>query len=49
MLKTRIGLVLFTLGIVTADSEWLIVPITLVAIGAWLMRDIIGGNDNVEM
>lgn len=40
MTKAKIGAVMFTLGLFTADSEWLIVPIALVALGAWLMRGI---------
>ncbi len=34
----NIGLVLFILGVCSADSEWLIFPIALTAIGLILMR-----------
>ena len=43
MLKPReyIGIVLFILGTVTMDSEWLIVPMALVGLGLWMMRGLI--------
>lgn len=41
MLKERIGMCIFCIGVCMADSRWLIVPITLVALGAWLMRGLI--------
>ena len=40
--KTTIGAVLFTLGLFTADSEWLFVPLILIALGAWLGREVLG-------
>ena len=41
MLKERVGMVLMALGLMTADSEWLIVPIALMAVGIWLIRGLI--------
>lgn len=46
MLKTKIGAALFLLGTVTADSEWIVIPVALVLLGAWLMRGLI--NDTEE-
>lgn len=39
-MRTKIGAVMFTLGLITADSEWIVVPVALVLIGAWLMREV---------
>lgn len=41
-LKTYLGLTLFALGVSTADSEWLIVPIALVALGIWVLKGVFG-------
>lgn len=41
MLKERIGIILFCLGVCTADSERLIVPALLAAMGLWLMKGLI--------
>lgn len=37
-MRTYIGMVLMLVSIMFADSECLLVPITLVAISVWLMR-----------
>lgn len=41
MLKQKIGMMLIILGICTVESEWLVVPIALLALGAWLMRGLV--------
>lgn len=41
MLKEKCGFVLMALGISTANSEWLIVPMAFMALGIWLMRGLI--------
>lgn len=38
MLKESIGIMMIALGVSTADSETLIVPIALMALGMWLAR-----------
>ena len=40
-MKEKVGAVLFVLGWLSADSEWLIVPIVLVASGIGLMWGLI--------
>ena len=40
-MKEKIGCVLFALGVMSADSEWLIVPFALVAVGMWLMKGLV--------
>ena len=35
---SRIGIVIFCIGVTMADSEWLLVPIALVAVGALLVK-----------
>ena len=37
------------IGLLMGDSENLLAPIALIGIGAWLMRDVIRGQNNVEM
>lgn len=37
-MKTYIGMILLFISIMFADSECLLVPITLVAISVWLMK-----------
>lgn len=41
MLKEKIGAMLIILGVVTADSEWLIIPIALVGLGIFLIKGVI--------
>lgn len=48
MLKEKIGLCIFSMGICMANSEWLIVPISLVVLGAWLMRGLAHEYDTEE-
>lgn len=43
--KTIIGLVLFILGIMCADSGCLLVPIALLLIGGYMAKDMVGSND----
>ena len=43
--RTYIGLVLFILGIICADSECLLVPIALLLIGGYMAKDMVGSND----
>lgn len=38
MNKTTIGIVLLLISIMFADSECLLIPLTLVAISIWLMK-----------
>lgn len=40
-MREKVGMIVFMLGICTADSEWLIVPVALVAIGMWLMKGLV--------
>ena len=35
---SKIGVALFCFGIVTADSEWLIIPLSLIIAGAALYK-----------
>lgn len=46
MIKEKIGMVLFALGIMSADSEWLIVPTALVIAGMWLMKGLVTHDTN---
>ena len=48
MLKEKIGIVLISLAVMTANSTTLIVPATLMAIGLWLCRGLIGGRDESD-
>lgn len=43
--KTIIGLVLFILGIICADSECLLVPIALLLIGGYMAKDMVGSDE----
>lgn len=38
MNKTTIGIVLLLISILFADSECLLIPVTLVAISVWLLK-----------
>ena len=40
-MRTKFGAVLFALGIMTADSEWLVVPVILVGIGMWMLKGLV--------
>lgn len=44
-MKTYIGLVLFILGIMCADSECLLIPIALLLIGAVMAKDMVGSDE----
>lgn len=44
-IRTTIGVVLFILGIMAADSECLLVPIALLVAGAWLGKDMVMSNE----
>lgn len=37
-MKEKMGFMVFALGIMSADSEWIAVPIALLIAGTWLMR-----------
>lgn len=41
MLKEKIGIVLIALGISTANSEMLILPLASMGIGVWLIRSVV--------
>lgn len=43
--KTIIGLVLFILGIMCADSECLLVPMALLLIGGYMAKDMVGSDE----
>ncbi len=44
---SKIGVMVLSLGVMSADSEWLIIPLAMVIIGALMM--IIGeGSENNE-
>lgn len=43
--KTTLGLVLFILGIICADSECLLIPIALLLIGGYMAKDMVGSDD----
>ena len=43
--RTYIGLVLFILGIICADSECLLVPIALLLIGGYMAKDMVGSDE----
>lgn len=45
MLKEKIGLVIFFIGAMAGESENLIVPIAIMALGVWLMRELIGSEE----
>lgn len=40
-MKECMGMMLMILGMVTADSEWIIVPLTLMAAGLWLVKGVV--------
>lgn len=42
-MKMKVGAILFMLGIMAADSTWLIVPIALIGAGVWLMKGALYG------
>lgn len=44
-MKTYIGVMLFILGIITADSECLLVPIALLLIGAVMAKGMVKGHE----
>ena len=41
MLKIKIGWVFIALGVSTANSERIIVPLAFMAIGLWLMKGVV--------
>ena len=45
-MRTMAGLTFFFMGIGTADSDNLLIPLALLAIGAILLRKDIGKNGN---
>lgn len=47
-IKEIMGLVIFSLGIATADSESLIVPTALIIIGIFLIRDVLTRDKRKE-
>lgn len=44
-IRTTIGVMLFILGIMVADSECLLVPIALLVAGAWLGKDMVMSDE----
>lgn len=38
---TKLGALIFAIGIMTADSEWLVVPVILVGIGMWMLKGLV--------
>lgn len=48
MTRIRIGVMLFILGIMAADSECLLIPIALLITGAWLAKDMVGNYGGRE-
>lgn len=41
MVRTLIGLALIMIGTMGADSENILLPVAMIAIGAWLMRKVV--------
>ena len=38
--KHGIGIAMFIAGLLTVESETMLIPLTLIAIGTWLIRDV---------
>ena len=47
-MKEKVGMMMLAFGIMTADSEWLLVPIALLTAGVWLMKDLIARGSEDE-
>lgn len=45
---SKIGLLILSLGVMSADSEWLIIPLAMVITGALLMIAGEGNKNNEE-
>ena len=45
-MKEKMGIVLFCIGMMTADSERLIVPILLIGMGMWLAKELMKGSED---
>lgn len=48
VMLSKIGLLILSLGVMSADSEWLIIPLAMVITGALLMIAGEGNKNNEE-